>query len=159
MSHKCFSSRFESHFHLMPLNSPWGHAFLGSLLSCRDLCSFIVGKKCNLPLGFPLCSSVVPCVGSVVPLFLPPTFFSPQKSSLGKYHCIAFSRVYSLAFETGTLHIGVFCPCQITFFLMQSPEPGAITCGESGDFKRTLYWEKHCIEREACKHRDASHIC
>lgn len=58
----------------------------------------------------------------------------------------AFSSVYWLAFETGTLHIGGFGHCQITLLPLQAPETGAITSGESGEFKRTLYWEEHNIE-------------
>lgn len=68
----------------------------------------------------------------------------------------AFSGIYSLPFETGTLHIGGFGPCQTTLLLLQVHEPGAITCGESGEFKRTLYWEKHSIERETVPEKPAN---
>lgn len=89
MSHKCFSSRVESHSHLMPLASPGGHAFLGPPPFCRSMCSSTVSKHCNLPLVFPLCSSyykgsVVACVGCVVPLSVTTRILlSPEEQSGG----------------------------------------------------------------------------
>lgn len=149
----------------MPLASPWSHAFIGSLLSCRGMCSFTVNKKCNLPLVCPQCSSyykgsVVRCVGCVVPLSLTtrillPPVWGTTIASLSA----AFSRIYSLAFETGTLHIGGFGPCQIILLPLQAPEPGAIACGDSGEFKRTLYLEKHSTERGTVPEKPANNGC
>lgn len=53
----------------------------------------------------------------------------------------------------------MFGPCQITLFPVQAPESGAITCGENGDFKRTLYWEKHSIERGTVPEKPANTGC
>lgn len=146
----------------MPLASPWSHAFIGSLLSCRGMCSFTVNKKCNLPLVCPQCSSyykgsVVRCVGCVVPLSLTTRILLlPVWGTTIASLSAAFSRIYSLAFETGTLHIGGFGPCQIILLPLQAPEPGAIACGDSGEFKRTLYLEKHSTERGTVPEKPAN---
>lgn len=158
MSRRCFSPKVEPHSHLLPLASPWDHAFLGRSPVLERYMSLHRGQ-CNLPLVFALGSSMKlpgPTTSNH------PQCSPPQKSITAPYLLLT-AALCTLDFVAGALHVGGSGHCQITLLHLQTP---GVRCNH-------LWWEWRVSEnpvlggvqssnrgsvRTACKHWDASHV-